>query len=144
MTPITQTLKLDHCWVCEEKFSAQINVEHHHVVPRSYGGSNGPTVSLCGNCHTNLHKGAEKLFAGESPYYRYSDNAALERCLYLSTVVCNARLSVENSENKRYVYSGAFDGKTHDKLVRLSKHFKLPQRKLLKFAIDELYRRTFL
>lgn len=44
------------CCICGAKPSQ----ERHHVVPRSHGGSEGPTVTVCGwgnssGCHGLLH-----------------------------------------------------------------------------------------
>lgn len=52
MLPFKGNAKLlqPRCWVCGAS-----STEDHHVVPRTYGGENGPQVSLCGNCHTCLH-----------------------------------------------------------------------------------------
>lgn len=48
---ITQTIELDHCWVCP---SCE-GLHQHHVVPTSYGGEHGPQVTLCGTHHTLIH-----------------------------------------------------------------------------------------
>ena len=39
------------CWVC----GTTEGLCRHHVVPRAYGGENGPTVHLCGAHHTLIH-----------------------------------------------------------------------------------------
>ena len=140
---ITQTLKLDHCWVCLKKIN-ESNTEHHHVVPRSYGGENGPTVSLCCDCHTCAHKTADSLYARGNPIVPYQNVLSRERCLYLAQVICSARTKIEsNPENKRYVYSGFFDSKTHGKLVRITESLKMSQKKVIVYAIDQLYARLF-
>lgn len=41
-------------------FCKRYPVERHHIVPRSHGGKNGPTVTVCGfgntsGCHGKLH-----------------------------------------------------------------------------------------
>lgn len=144
--PITQTLRLEYCWVCFSDFKKNnLNIEHHHVVPRSYGGEQGPTVSLCCDCHTSAHKAADSLYSSGNPVVPYKVVVSRERCLYLAQVICNSRNAMENlnSENKRVVYSGFWDGKTHAKIKRLAEYHKLTQPKLLKLAIEQLYKRTF-
>lgn len=140
--PIVQTLRLDYCWVCFKDF-VNLQVEHHHIVPRAYGGEKGPTVSLCCDCHTIAHKTADSLFSKGNPVVPLANPMARERALYLAQVICNARSAIENlnSENKRYVYSGFFDGKTHARLVRLAAYLKMPQQKVIKYAINSLYER---
>ncbi len=138
--PINQTLKLDYCWICllnREPF------EEHHIVPRHCGGDNGPTVTLCGGCHSTIHVLANQIKKG-NPITNYSDQLTRERALYLATVIANSELMVqENPENKRVVYSGFFTWGTHQKLMRLSKFLKLSQPKVIKLALDELYKRNF-
>ncbi len=41
------------CFFCGEENS--VVLEEHHIIPRSLGGENGPTVVLCANCHKKLH-----------------------------------------------------------------------------------------
>ncbi len=41
------------CAVCQGEWP---HLEEHHVVPREYGGEDGPTRPLCGSCHGALHK----------------------------------------------------------------------------------------
>ena len=51
MEQIKESLILDHCWVC-----GSIESKHdHHVIPRCYGGNNGPTVTVCANHHNLIH-----------------------------------------------------------------------------------------
>ena len=41
------------CFVCDADCGP---IQHiHHVVPRQYGGDNGPTLALCPNCHAAVH-----------------------------------------------------------------------------------------
>jgi len=142
--PIIETIKSEECWVCTANFK-KVNVEHHHIVPRCYGGEKGPTVSICTDCHTNVHDTADALYAKKFINLNYTDHISRERCLYLATIVVNSRLSLENinNENKRFVYSGFFTGKVHKKLVRLAKYFKMSQQKVIVHGIEQLYKRHF-
>lgn len=54
------------CWVCGVRFKTSIPPgpalkEEHHVVPRAFGGTDGPTVLLCDTHHATLHKIANKV-----------------------------------------------------------------------------------
>lgn len=44
----------DECYFCDETASAAL--EHHHIVPRRYGGSDesGNLVVVCATCHRKL------------------------------------------------------------------------------------------
>lgn len=46
-------MKTDYCAAC----SAADDLEHHHIIPRSIGGSDDETnvVTLCRACHCGLH-----------------------------------------------------------------------------------------
>lgn len=44
------------CWVCGRKDG----MHSHHVIPRAYGGLDGPVVDLCGGHHTLIHTAALK------------------------------------------------------------------------------------
>lgn len=147
LRPITETLLLDHCWVCTvSKVEQNVLFEEHHVVPRSYGGENGPTVTLCEHCHGIAHKLAETLYKGGYPKPPYEVPDYRTRSLYLATVICNARLVLDNinDPNKRMVYSGFFTGEEHAKLKRLAKHYRMSQHKLIVYAIAQLHDRTFI
>lgn len=138
--PITQTLKLDYCWVCGIENAPY---EEHHIVPRHCGGANGPTVTLCGGCHSTIHLLADQVKNG-NPITNYKKQISRERSLYLATVIANSELLIQISpENKRFVYSGFFTGEVHTKLVRLTKFYKMSQHKVLVLALDELFKRNF-
>lgn len=142
--PITQTIYSDTCWVCNtSRLKSQF--EEHHVVPKCYGGEKGPCVSLCTSCHTLLHKNAEKIYANKYPMINYKSNLSKERSLYLSTVVANARHAIEDDghKNKKTVFTTTFNNDTHTKLVKLTRYYKMSQKKLIEFAITHLYQRNF-
>lgn len=49
------SVKSDLCVICGRPAQSQ-----HHVIPRSQGGTNGPTMSVCGvgnesGCHGRIH-----------------------------------------------------------------------------------------
>ncbi len=136
-----QSIRLDYCWVCGIK---DVPFEQHHIVPRHCGGEKGPTVTLCGGCHTTIHNAAEKIKKG-NPTLPLKNQTQRERVLYLATVIANAELALQkvNLENKRVVYSGFFEGATHTKLVKLSRFYKMSQHKLLVHAINTLYMKSF-
>lgn len=136
--PITSTLLLDHCWLCGvPKLSSA--TEEHHLVPRCYGGERGPTVTLCSSCHSRVHEAAESLYKG-NPLVPFPEQDRRERCLYLATVIVNARLFLERAgdPNKRVVFSTFFDAETHNTLVKLTKHLNISQKKVIVFALKEL------
>lgn len=142
--PITETMLLDYCYVCQRRKDSMSGWEEHHIVPRHLGGSKGPTITLCGTCHTQTHDTANALYKGKT-YLPFKDQHARERCLYLATVIVKARLSVEaqGNLNKRYVYTDVFTYQEHELLVKLGKHYSKGQKDLIRFALQFLAKHTF-
>lgn len=149
--PIKDHVDIDCCWVCGVDFIPPSDViEHkppakkhlHHVVPRAYGGTNGPMISICTNCHNIVHECGDKLYAG-NPTNPFQTKTAIERCLYLATVICNSRRLHEKDANKKVVFSCSFDADTHSKLKDLVKYFKpnSSQPKIIVKAIHEMHRK---
>ena len=132
------------CWLCSKPPDGITTFEDHHILPKHLGGTNGPLVYLCADCHTNVHKCATKLLKGLS-YVPYSENSLKIKCLELAKVIVNGTIALEkNPVNKIYVYSGIFDYATHNKLIELVKYLKTPNSKIsqdsvIKLAIKELH-----
>lgn len=84
---ITGHLSLDHCWVC----GCKDGLEGHHVCPRAYGGTNGPVVTLCGVCHSVLHKQSHK--PKNNRKFTSKDIIQAAKLTYLSECVFNARIA---------------------------------------------------
>lgn len=40
---------------CELCGRSPVKTTEHHLVPRQYGGVEGPTIWLCGACHRQIH-----------------------------------------------------------------------------------------
>lgn len=136
---------LPHCWVCGVKFSHSVKEHHHHVVPRAYGGVDGPQVSLCDSHHSALHEIALRLYS-KKPYFTLltPDPAKNKRLMYLASVAYNARLATENDPNKKPLLVESVRKETLDKLKKLRTVFPKSNRaKLVEAAIDVLYARYF-
>lgn len=84
------------CFVCNS--TAAVSNEHH-IVPRSDGGTDGPTVILCPNCHTLLHNAAKKGIAGKSyeGLLVHLDDGAKNRITGLIQVILFAALNNESN-----------------------------------------------
>lgn len=137
---IRESLVLSYCWVCQ---TTDTSFEQHHLVPRCFGGENGPTVTLCESCHTIAHENAENIYHGH-PLTTYNEVEKTTRSHYLSRVIVNARLAVEASPtNKKYKFATTFNSSTHDKLVRLVSHYNSSQQKVIIYAINSLYAKLF-
>lgn len=93
------------CWVCGARLNTAdppgtASCEDHHVVPRAYGGLNGPVVSLCASCHSKLH-----ALALHSPPYTVPGVNPYEaqKLVYLASVVYNSRKAVSQDVNKQTI-----------------------------------------
>jgi hypothetical protein len=112
-------------------------------VPRAFGGENGPTVTICVDCHTLAHRLGEKFYSGKWSKPAFTDPNMQSRLEYLGIVIANAQHAVEGDANKRVSYCGVFDGEAHSKLKRLCEYYGRSQHKIILYAINELYNRTF-
>lgn len=134
----------DCCWLCNAPNNGIVRFEDHHIVPRHLGGENGPLVFLCSSCHTNVHVVAEDWYKTREFYSMYSNPVHTIRLRWLSGVICTAREELEKSgkdiQNKNFAISGRLDFKTHKKLSELASYMKISQLKVIKLAIDNLYK----
>lgn len=155
--PITSTLFLEGCWIC----GLTSSLEEHHIVPRTYGGSNGPTITLCSICHTAIHNLSFKraLFDGtiakdfDSIVFKlvgkfcdtwdfptHEDKAsAVKRAYYLASVVFRSRLLTKKEVNKPVKFNTTLPGPISGKLKLLAKTYNLNQEEMVLAAIEELY-----
>jgi 5-methylcytosine-specific restriction protein A len=136
---------LDRCWVCDNKFGPSIKKEDHHIIPRAYGGIDGPQVSLCSAHHTALHEIALKLYTKKS-YFQLltSDPEVNKKLMYLASVAYNARVATENDPNKKPLLVESVRKETLQKLKKLKSIYRGTARaKLLEAAVDLLYARHF-
>lgn len=89
------SIVLTHCWICLSPSS----LHEHHIVPRAYGGSDGPTVTLCATCHNGIHHVADGR-ADMTPDH-WVDNDVISRANKLVECIVNARVLASKSANKR-------------------------------------------
>lgn len=121
---IKATIQQPSCWVC----SASSGIEEHHIIPRCNGGESGPTVSLCGICHTEIHNLALgiSLVLDSNRVEDYEDRSLdwntvlkVEKVRYLAYVIHRSGLVVQDSPNRKVKFSGAMPAHIHAKLVDL-------------------------
>ncbi len=143
------TMDLDHCWCCNALFAPKGHAqkELHHIVPRAYGGVDGPMVSICDTCHTRVHKIASCIYS-KQPYYAFTkglDASVVKRLVYLATCVANAKSATNNDPNKKVVVVISFSGQDGQKIDKLKKVLNLSSREqVMKHALASLYSRHFI
>lgn len=96
------------CFVCE---AVVATTEEHHVVPQSRGGKDGPTVTICANCHSATHIAARKMIAGKSPdaYLAHYDHDQRGRALVLIKTIVAVESMKDDRRNPHPVLSVNLD-----------------------------------
>lgn len=96
------------CYVCSEETALD---QDHHVVMQSRGGSDGPTVVLCVNCHTAVHLAARAMIAGKSPdkYLVHLDHDSRSRAMVLIRTIVATESILEDRRNPRPLLSVTLD-----------------------------------
>lgn len=132
---------LGFCFLCP----LDSGLEEHHIVPQCYGGKDGPTVTLCGVCHTNVHALADKW--GTSPALTalaLSEVWNHTKALVLAKVIRRSKEAVKNDPNKTARFSTKFSGEMLRKIRRLKTVLPVTnQEQVIKYAIDALYTRYY-
>ena len=145
-----ESIKLEYCWVCDETFTEfggrpSFFKHDHHLVPRAYGGVDGPTVSLCDSHHTTLHQMALRMYSNKPHFDLLTRNPVYDRkLLWLASLVVNARHLTENDPNKPLVLHVVADKNFKSKLKALKTVFpKSSYTVLIRYAVEQLYRKHF-
>lgn len=126
---------LHECWVC----SSCDSIHHHHIVPRHCGGTNGPTVPLCGNCHSRVHKVGSNFHKILKEDHVHTDDLTeyvsdlynANRVVYLAAVIHDAEKLTKKSINKKSKLMLTFTAEERKMLKLLSKTIKKSQEKTL-------------
>lgn len=148
MGPGLKPIVLEHCWVCLQRFT-DVNppgpmLRHeHHMVPRAYGGVDGPTISLCDSHHNTLHKIATCLI-NKKTYYAHLQGTTDEqksKLIYLANIVFNAELQARNDPNKLASAMVSLDQRHKTMIDKLQKVYPKARsrEKLLLLALEKLY-----
>lgn len=137
---------LPHCWVCTRLFNANLVEERHHIIPRAYGGEDGPQVSLCSDHHTTLHEIGKRIYSGKPFHDLLTKNAEADaKLVYLGTIACNARIATENDPNKLQMVVVKLGGPHKAMLKDLKKVYnRASNQTLIETAIQALHTKHFI
>lgn len=118
-----------------------------YVIPKAYGGTDGPLVSLCETHHGKLHKIALCLENG-SPHFQLvqtETDAEKQKLYWLATCVYNAKMATKKDPNKTSLVMMRLKGPQVRMIDKLKKVY--PQAKsreaVLALALQALYQRAF-
>jgi len=144
-----KTINLDFCWVCNARFVGQGGTEtrhDHHMVPRAYGGNDGPTVTVCTKHHTKLHVIAVCIKA-KKPYFEQlkgEPQEIIKKLMYLATIVVDAEMATRNDPNKQAQVNITLNRKHKIMIDRLKTGTNCKSREaVLLYALEALYHKTF-
>lgn len=152
--PLTESYLGSRCWVCGEVFSNQpeatsgnIIRNEHHVVPRAYGGLNGPVVALCSAHHDLLHEVADLLThtrqAEAEQRLSLLELPVRQRVLYLSNVVVQADYKTRNDPNRRGQIALVLEPQLKRELEKLAKLYGVSRDTVIKTLIHQQYTKEF-
>lgn len=99
---------VDRCWVCDGVFpdyggdDGTLVQEFHHPVPRAFGGSQGPTVSLCSGHHATVHDVSLRIVSGVPYNDLVGHEASLPqlRIIQLAEVIVRAMALFKEDPNR--------------------------------------------
>lgn len=143
-----KSIILDHCWVCGERFTTakpagRANEERHHVLPRAFGGVDGPVVSLCDSCHSKVHKLSydpskiPSLCKGFPP-------ESINKLQYLCGIINKAKSILEQDPNKLLPMTFKITKGEAEKLDKLKKVLNVKSRAAVYgVALNRLYNQHF-
>lgn len=149
---LTSTLTLPYCWVCKKTFfpegsDASVIRNEHHVIPRAYGGVDGPTVSLCSADHDMLHLLAQKLIAskdGEAEaILRRVEQQSVLRLQYLATRIVMAHTLLNDDPNKLKPLNLKLTGDISAKLDKLAKFYSSSRESVIVRLIAKQHTEVF-
>lgn len=136
-----------HCYVCKREFAKDpsLRPHSHHIIPRAYGGTDGPMARLCTGHHDLVHAVALKLISGGS-YFNLTKGMPEEellRLLWLSSRVQAAHAELSNDPSKKVLFTASWNKSTHQKLKELATLHKTNKANLLLSLIDRAYESSF-
>lgn len=142
--------RLEICWICRNRLldggGDPIYLRNeHHVIPRAYGGADGPTVSLDAAHHDLLHLVANRMMAGSAWEHLLKDMAedAKQRLLYLSSRVVLAARFTEGDPNKRVIISLSFSQAENSAIKELANFHGVSKESLIRQLLHKEHLRCF-
>jgi len=123
------------CYVCT---NTDESIHMHHIIPREYGGLNGPVVPLHANCHNRIHKLADAIKTG-SDFEQSKPKFKNAREMELVIVIVRAKQAHEADPNRRTNYTFAMNSVENLMVERLALHWGLSKVNSIKKSIFNNY-----
>ena len=128
------------CVVCQETGAIHL----HHVIPRAYGGLNGPTVPLCNDHHEAIHHCAD-LEMSPADYDQLSSRRATfgkgrKQAAKLVAAIIRARDLVEADGDRRIGITFMLPQKQHAAVKRLARKNNTSMTRLVSRIVQDYLR----
>lgn len=149
---ILETIDQPFCWACQKRFYPEgddpsVIRNDHHVIPRAYGGTDGPTVALCSADHDLLHLIAQKIISGKAPEAQALLNrvplSSQKRISYLASRVVIAYNALNDDPNKSKSITLRMSGAVSTQLDRLAGFYSCSREKVLLRLLQQHYSSLF-
>lgn len=145
--PLIHSYLHDHCWVCRANFAnnAYSKRHDHHIIPRAFGGTDGPQVSLCNAHHSLLHDLGDSYISGDEKRRRVLQSKidtlpplSRIRLVWLASRVYVSWQATGKDPNKLTLVSVQFSKQELEVLSRLAKRLGLSRNDAIKAALQRL------
>ena len=138
------------CWACDVPFTNNLLPEDHHVIPRAFGGNDGPQVRLCSDHHSLLHKMAIMLVPEKQADLAHIQQFLIglttttaKRTMYLACTAALAERKFSADPNRGVPVSLSIPNNLLIKCKAAARHLNMPMSALIKEALAEYIRRRF-
>ena len=140
----------ESCWVCGVRFTTSnppgpALMEEHHIVPRAFGGVDGPVALICDSHHAALHKIATRIKSRKSylDLVPTATPAMLKKLAWLATAVVRAEKEVGNDPNKQVLIGLKLSRYQQQVVRRLQSVYGGSQSSILERGLVALFQKTF-
>lgn len=117
------------CGICPVEHTSK---NSHHIVPQAAGGTDGPTIDICANCHDAVHAEISRILKVYRKEGRigtvlwkpkHPDEYQIAEFVILTGV--KGILDFENSPDKMYKITVSVSADVHKKLISLKRVLKV-------------------
>lgn len=130
----------DVCLICDDEVPS---IHQHHVIPRNAGGTNGPQVGICNDCHDGIHDAAKKKMTAvqymnteSRPKQEWVGGIQIEKADYFIRVIINSEAVAKTSQHKTTAMNLRLSGDEERQLANFAKALGKSKEASLKILIQ--------
>lgn len=124
---------------CAACLDEGVEIQHHHLIPRSLGGERGPTAPLCANCHQLVHKVAKDLRLLD----RIDDGGKRYRVAQMVSIILRAEAAVKKDPNRSVLVQDRLPAELSHKLSDLATLYGTSRKEAMRVALRMEHARWF-